>query len=172
MYYKKNFKSNLQVLLKEISTEDFFCLVNAMFEFDEAKNMMVAILAEFKADIRQQRKATDQLLLVYNQLLKMAENLYGLSESVGNSSQITDASLDNYDDLIYVSDDENSVNETNSPKSSRHLATTDQFYDDGRVAKVDEDIAFNLTLDEVAKKVKTLYSFMNIVLYGVEWSVN
>ena len=153
-----------------------------MFEFDEAKNMMVAILAEFKADIRQQRKATDQLLLVYNQLLKMAENLYGLSESVGNSSQITenleyfnsstDASLDNYDDLIYVSDDENSVSETNSPKSSRHLATTDQFYDDGRVAKVDEDIAFNLTLDEVAKKVKTLYSFMNIVLYGVEWSVN
>ena len=155
-------------MLKEISPEDFFCLVNAMFEFDEAKNIMVAILAEFKSDIRQQRTATDQLLLVYNQLSKMAENLYGCSESVENSSHkrenekninaLPGASMDNYDDLVYVSDDEDSVDESNSSKSSRHLATTDQFYDDGRVAKVDEDIAFNLTLDEVAKKVDFLIS--------------
>ena len=38
--------------------------------------------------------------------------------------------------------------------SSRHLATTDDFHDDGKVDKLDADIALNLTLDEVNKKVR------------------
>ena len=48
--------------------------------------------------------------------------------------------------------------------SSRHLATTDDFHDDGKVDKLDADIALNLTLDEVNKKVNNKHFVMLKIL--------
>ena len=96
-----------QVLLKEISTEDFFCLLNAMYEFDEAKAKMAAILSDLKADLQSPKKQTDHLLYVYTQLTNMARNLYGEEEMAGNEAygisyaSISSPTVFNDDDYIY-----------------------------------------------------------------------
>ena len=73
----------VQLLGGELSLEDFFCLINTMFELDEAKSMLDKVLEDLEKDIANNVWRTD-IKLVSTQLKRMCEELYGCSASIGN----------------------------------------------------------------------------------------
>ena len=120
--------------MKEITVEEFFCIVNAMYEFEEAKNLIQDVLKQWK------KKLSDpDIKDVFLQLSDMAANLYGIDSVINETSDKKEIK-------------KNRVVEETNIETSRYLETTDDFYDDGKVDVADADIAFNLTLHEVSKK--------------------
>ena len=73
----------VQLLGGELSLEDFFCLINTMFELDEAKSMLEKVLKDLETDISTNVWRTD-IKLVSTRLKIMFEELYGCSASIGN----------------------------------------------------------------------------------------
>lgn len=126
---------NLQAQLEqnELSVEDFFCMINSMYEFEEAKTYLTEILAEIKQDFNTNVWKHD-LQGTVQHLESLYRNLYG-------ESHVTVENIE-----IFQSDDE----------SDAFLSTTDDFYDDGQLQPDESLIAFNLSLKEVTDKVPSI----------------
>jgi len=134
----------MQMKEKEIGVEDFFCMVNSMLDFEDAKHTMKNVLEELKKDIKGNAWATDWRLM-YDQLNVMCQNLYGVNPEpklAANSSYRSGSIGKESGDEIYFSDD----------SSKDYLVTTDDFHDDGKLPENESLVAFNLSINEVQPK--------------------
>jgi len=118
--------SNLkaQLLQNELSPEDFFCIVNNMFEFEEAKTILRTVLDQLEAEVKTTAWRSN-LGHLHSCLQEMWNNLYSVTQ-------------DDLNPEIFQSEDEN----------DDFLATTDDFHDDGKLNEDESLVAFNLSLKE------------------------